>query len=381
MTGPAPVGGRIWNRFTIALAALIGLAIVVLGARFYYGLGAVTNLNDGYPWGLWIAFDVVVGSALGAGGFTVAFMTYILNRGEYHRIIRPALVAALFGYVQATLAVIIDVGRYWDVWHVIVPRYAQVNSVLFEVAVCIMSYTIVLFIEFTPVVLEKLGWTGAKRRLEKVLFFFIAIGVVLPTMHQSSLGTVLVVFGPQVDPIYQTNLLPILFLVSCIGMGLATVVVEGTVSALALARPFERELLGKLMRIGQILAATFLVARFVDLGIRGALPLLFTARAPAVMFWIETALFLTPVLLLGTAASRRDPQRLFVSALTMALGGIVYRLSAYLVAYDTGTGWTYFPSMGEIVVTIGLVAAEILAFIVVIKLLPVLPPARGAEHG
>ncbi len=368
----APIGGRLVTPFTAVLAVFVILLVVVLGLRFVRGLGAVTNLNDGYPWGIWIAWDVVIGSALGASGFTIAFVTYILNRGAYHPIVRPALLTALFGYVMAGASVVFDVGRYWDMWHVFMPRYAQLNSVLFEVAVCIAAYTMVLFIEFLPVVLEKFGMVSARKKLDKVLFLFIAVGVLLPTMHQSSLGSMLIVFGPQIDDLYQTRLLPVLFLVSTIGMGLAAVTIEGSVTSLALRRPLERELLGKLMKVGQALMAIFLVLRFVDLGVRGQLPALFEVRTLTIMFWIETALFALPVvLLLGKAGTR--PRRFFIAAMSMAFAGILYRLDAYLVAYNTGPGWHYFPSIGELLVTIGLIAFEILAFIIAIRVLPVLP--------
>lgn len=369
---PAPLGGKLLTPFTGVLAALVAIMIAVLAVRFLRGIGAVTNLSDGYPWGLWIAWDVVVGSALGASGFTVAFVAYIMNRGQYHPIVRPALLTALFGYVMAGASVFFDIGRYWDFWHVFTPRYAQINSVLFEVAVCIAAYTLILFLEFAPMVLERLGMVRVRRKIERVLFFVVAIGVVLPTMHQSSLGSMLTVFGPQIDPIYQTRLLPVLFLASTIGMGLAAVVVEGSVTSLALRRPVERELLGKLMRVGQVLAAGFLIARFVDLGVRGQLGALTTLRPLVVMFWIETVLFAVPVVLLLGPAGRR-PARVFVAAMAMALAGILYRLDAYLVAYDTGAGWRYFPSLGELAVTIGLIAFEILAFIIAIRVLPVLP--------
>ena len=293
----APIGGRIWNKFTVVLALLVAALVVVVAVRFVKGIGAVTNLSDGYPWGLWIAYDVVIGSALGASGFTVAFATYILNRGAYHPIVRPAILTALFGYVQAGVSVFLDIGRYWGAWHIVSPKYAQTNSVLFEVALCILAYTMVLFIEALPMVFEKLRWENARRRLERVLFLFVAIGVLLPTMHQSSLGSLLIVFGPQVNDIYQTRFLPILFLVSTIGMGLAAVVVEGTVSSVALRRPIEREMLFKLMKVGQALMVVFLVVRFADLVMRGALPG-FDARPVVVVFWVETVLFAAPVLLL-----------------------------------------------------------------------------------
>ncbi len=348
-----------------------------MGVRFARGLGAVANINDGYPWGIWIAYDVVIGSALGASGFTVAFTTYILNRGAYHPIVRPALLTALFGYVQAGASVFLDIGRYWSAWHIFAPKYAQTNSVLFEVATCIMAYTLVLFIEFMPIVLERLNLVEARRRLERVLFLFVAVGVLLPTMHQSSLGSLLIIFGPQVDPIYQTNLLPLLFLVSTIGMGLAAVTVEGTVSAVALRRPLEREILGKLMKVGQALMVVFLVMRFGDLAARGQLRALLVPRTVTVVFWIETVLFLAPVVLLAGKAGER-PQRFFVAAMSMAFAGILYRIDAFLVAYETGDGWHYFPSLGELAVSIGLVAFEILAFIIAVRLLPVLPRVNDA---
>lgn len=368
----APIGGRIWTPFTAVLAMLVVLLFVVLGFRFVRGIGAVTNLNDGYPWGIWITYDVVIGSALGASGFTVAFITYILNRGSYHPIVRPALLTALFGYIMAGASVVFDVGRYWDIWHVFLPRYAQLNSVLFEVAVCIAAYTMVLFVEFLPMLLEKLGMAKARKKMDRVLFIVIAIGVLLPTMHQSSLGSMLIVFGPQIDSIYQTKLLPVLFLLSTVGMGLAAVVVEGSITSLALHRPVERELLGKLMKVGQALMVLFLVARFADLAYRGVLGELFVMRPLVIMFWIEIVLFTVPVFLLMGEAGRR-PQRFFLAAMSMAIAGILYRIDAYLVAYNTGEGWHYFPSLGELAVTIGLIAFEILLFIIAIRVLPVLP--------
>jgi Ni/Fe-hydrogenase subunit HybB-like protein len=382
----APIGGRLVTRFVAALGVLVLVLAAVLAVRFVRGIGAVTNLNDGYPWGLWIAYDVVVGTALGASGFTVAFITYILNRGSYHPMVRPALLTALFGYLMAAASVFFDIGRYWEAWHIFLPGYVQFNSVLAEVALCIMAYTVVLFIEFLPAVLERFGLRQIRKRLDRVLFLFIALGVLLPTMHQSSLGSMLIVFGPQIDPLYLTRWLPVLFLTSTIGMGLAAVVIEGSVSSLALRRPLERALLAKLMKVGTVLTAAFLIVRFADLAARGVLPQLLQPTTVAIMFWIETALFAVPVVAMWGAAGAR-PRRFFVAAMAMALAGMVYRIDAYLVAYHTGAGWHYFPSLGELAASIGLIAFEILAFIVAIRLLPVLPratrppPAEERDHG
>ena len=368
----APIGGRLLTPFTAILGLIVIAMLAVLAVRFTRGLGAVTNLNNGYPWGLWIVWDVVIGSAIGASGFTVAFIAYIVNRGEYHPLVRPALLTALLGYAMAGASVVFDVGRYWNLWHVFVPKYAQPNSILFEVAVCIAAYTVVLAIEFTPAILQRFGFRGTRKKLGRLLFFFVALGVVLPTMHQSSLGSMLLIYGPQIDPIYQTKALPILFLSSTIGMGLAAVTLEGTISALSLRRPLERELLAKLLAVGKLILAGFLVVRFADLAIRGMIPALFAFNAVTIMFWIETALFAAPlVLLAGSGATR--PGRMVLAAMAMALAGILYRIDAYLVAYHTGPGWHYFPSLGELVVTAGLIAFEILAFIIAIRVLPVMP--------
>jgi Ni/Fe-hydrogenase subunit HybB-like protein len=375
---PAPVGGKLVTPTTAVLFAIVLVAVGVLAVRFTQGLGAVTNLNNGYPWGLWIAYDVVAGSALAAGGFTTALLVYILNRGEYHPLIRPALVASLLGYAQAGVSVMFDLGRWWDFWHLFMPKYAQLNSVLFEVAVCISAYTLIIAIELMPVVLERLGLESPRKKLNRVLFIFVAIGVLLPTMHQSSLGTLLVVFGPQVHPLYQSNWLPLLFLSSTMGMGFAAVTIEGAISAAGLRRPFEKELLGKLLQLGRVLIGVFLLVRFGDLVYRGKLGLAFTPSLPALTFWIENLLLSVPLWLLATREHRSSARRVFYGAMGMALGGIVYRLSAFLVAYDTGAGWHYFPSLGELAVTVGLIAFEVLAIIIAVRVLPILPAAAQA---
>lgn len=370
---PAPIGGKLVTPFTTFLALLVLAAAGVLLVRFTQGLGATTNMNNGYPWGLWIAYDVVAGSALAGGGFSTALLVYVLNRGEYHPLIRPALIAALLGYLQASASVMFDLGRWWDFWHIFWPRYAQVNSVLFEVALCIMAYIIIMMLEFMPVVFERLGWVNARKKLNRVLFIFVAIGVLLPTMHQSSLGLLLVVLGPQINPLYQTPLLPLLFLTSTIGMGFAAVTLEGAISSSALRRPFEKELLGKLSQIVRLLMALYLVVRFLDLAWRGALGLAFTPSMPMFTFWLENALFSVPLWLLASAQSRTKSKRIFLAAMAMALGGVIYRLAAFLVAYDTGGRWHYFPSLGEMTVTVGVIAFEVLGLIIAIRLLPILP--------
>ena len=374
----APLGGRLVTPVTVVLAGLTAIAGVILLIRFFFGLGTVTNINDGFPWGIWIAYDVMVGSALACGGYTMALLVYIFNRGEYHPLVRPALLASLFGYTLAGASVIFDLGRWWNVWHIFWPGYAQINSVMFEVAVCISAYIVVMWIEFSPVFLEKLGLKDVKRKLNKLLFFFIALGVLLPSMHQSSLGSLLVVFGYQVHPLWQTILLPLLFLMTAILMGFAVVIFEATLVSVGFKRPGELPILTKLSRIMYWMLAVYLVVRVGDLLWRGTLGAMFVPGFEAFGFWIEMAAFAVPLWLLASAESRMRPSRLFVAAVLIMLGGFMLRINGFLIGYQTGEGYHYFPSVPELLVTIGLVAFEILAYIVFVRTLPVLP--KHATH-
>lgn len=378
----APVGGRLVTPVTVILAALALGAGIVLIERFALGLGAVTNLNDGYPWGIWIAYDVVVGTAFACGGYAMALLVYIFNKGEYHPLVRPALLASLFGYTLGGVSVIFDLGRYWNAWHIFLPGWAQVNSVMFEVAVCIAAYIVVMWIEFTPAFLERLGMKDIRRKLNKVLFAFIALGVLLPTMHQSSLGSLLVVFGHQVHPLWQTMLLPGLFLISAVTMGFSIVVFESILAARAFRRPIETPLLSKLARLVMWMMAAFLGLRLLDIVVQGKFGLVLGDGLHSAMFVLEVVLFGLPILLFARPEGRKSPRLLFIGAVSMLLGGALYRIDGFLVAYQTGPGWQYFPSVQEILVTVGIIAFEILAYIVFVRTLPVLhaEPSPAADR-
>jgi len=370
---PAPLGGQLWTPTTKILAALVAIAGVILLVRFIFGLGSVTNINDGYTWGIWVVYDVVIGSAFACGGYSVALLVYIFNKGEYHPMVRPALLASLFGYTLAGVGVIFDLGRYWNFWHIFWPGYAQPNSVMFEVALCISAYIIVMWLEFSPAFLEKFGKKDVKKKLNKALFFIIALGTVLPSMHQSSLGSLLVVFGYQIHPLWQTMLLPLLYLMTAITIGFAIVIFEACLSSSGFKRPLEMHLLGKLSKVMLVMLVAYLVVRFADLLVRGALGSMFEISIEALMFWIENALFIAPLVILANAKARKHPAKLFIAASSLMLAGFLLRINSFLVGYETGPGWHYFPSVSEIMVSIGLIALEILGYIVLVRYLPILP--------
>lgn len=378
---PAPVGGKLFNTATFVCGILIALMLAILLTRFIFGLGAVTNLNDGYPWGIWVVFDVVIGSAFACGGFSVAMLVYIFNRGEYHPLVRPALLASLFGYTLAGVGVLFDLGRFWNFWHILWPTYANPNSVMFEVALCISLYIMVMWIEFSPVFLEKLGMKKQLQKLSKMMFAFIALGTLLPMMHQSSLGTLLVVMGPQVNPLWQTPIVPLLYLLSAITIGYGVILFESCVAASAYRREIEMHLLTPMARIMLGMLAVFLAVRVGDLVVRGALGHALTPSLEAFFFWIEMILFALPLWLVGTASARRNPARLFLAGVSIMLAGVFLRVNGFLIGYDTGPGWHYFPSIAEMLVTMGMFAIEVLGYIIITRRFPVLPrEAAPAAH-
>jgi Ni/Fe-hydrogenase subunit HybB-like protein len=359
---------------------LIAMALAVLAARFLFGLGAVTALNDGYPWGIWVVFDVVIGSAFACGGFSVAMLVYIFNRGEYHPLVRPALLASLFGYTLAGVGVIFDLGRPWNVWNMFWPLSANPTSVMFEVALCISLYIIVMWLEFSPAFLEQMGKHATKQKLNRFMFFVIALGTVLPMMHQSSLGTLLVVMGNHIHPLWQTMAQPALYLLSAITMGYAVVLFESCLAASAYRRQIEMHMLTPMAKIMLGVLAAFLAVRWGDLVVRGALGHALTPSLEALAFWAETLCFVAPLFLIGAESNRRNPARLFLAGVLLMLGGSLMRVNGFLIGREAIGGYTYFPTLPEILVTVGMFAIEVLGYIVITRRFPVLPREDAAHH-
>jgi Ni/Fe-hydrogenase subunit HybB-like protein len=357
---------------TLVLVALIVIGFYFLLQRFLHGLGAVANINSGYPWGIWVVVDVIIGTAFGCGGFAMALLVYIFNRGVYHPMMRPALLSGLFGYTLGGFAVIFDLGRYWHIYNLLVPWHMQPNSVMFEVALCVMAYVVVLWIEFSPAFLERWGLVGIKRFVERWMFLIVALGVLLPTMHQSSLGSMLLVMGYKLSPLWFTVWLPALFVISALAMGYGVVMVEATIVSKSFGLASEQALIARLSTVVGWICVAWLVLRWGDLVARNALPLAFAGNLSVVLFWIENALFLAAALVFVIPAGRASQRASFLGAVALLAGGALYRLDAYLIGYQPIGSWSYFPSVPELMVSIGVVALELLLYLVFIKTLPVL---------
>jgi Ni/Fe-hydrogenase subunit HybB-like protein len=390
-----PVGGPIiFNRFTKFLVMFLGLWVLILLYRFATGIGTVSGLTDGYPWGIWIAFDVVTGTALACGGYAIAILAYILNKGKYHPLVRPALLTSALGYSMAALAIIIDVGRWWGIWRIPLGGFPDMgnynwNSALLEVALCVMAYVGVLWIELGPAFLEKWEATSKNSALvgfakaglkfyDKALIWIIALGLLLPTMHQSSLGVLMLLGGLKLHGLWNTPWIPLLYLISCIGMGYAVVVWESAVSSKAFKREREDSMLISLSGAMVIVLGLYLLLRFGDIFISGKTLLMFNSGYLSVMFWLEIALFAIPMLMLMRAKDRANFGTIFKASVLIMLAGALYRFDTYIVAFNPGENWSYFPTTLEMLITLGTVAFEIFLYIIIVKRYPILSGTRAA---
>lgn len=363
----------LFTPFFLTLGVIVAIACVFLVSRFIYGMGAVSNLNGGYPWGVWVIYDIVVGTAFACGGYALAVTVYAFNKGQYHPLIRPALLTSLMGYGFAAFGAFVDMGRWWQFYNLFLPWQMNFNAVMLEVGLCVAAYVLVLTIEFLPTVLEKFRAEALQKKLNRALFFFIALGILLPTMHQSSLGTFLIGMGWKIHPLWQTlQLQPLLAVLSAFTMGFAIVIFEASLVSAGFRRHPETHLLSGLGRILVGLIAAFLLVRFGEILLRGKLGLVFAFDLGSVMFLIETALFVFPLAVLLSPARRENGRTLLYAAVSMALAGALYRFNGFLITMNPGPGYSYFPAFPELMMTIGTVAFEIMVYLFVVKQFPVL---------
>lgn len=388
---PAPLSARFLTPGVWVLIALAAAGLIALGIRFACGIGAVTNLDNQYPWGLWIGLDVAAGVALAAGGFTTAALAHVMRREEYHAIVRPALLTAMLGYTFVALAVMIDIGRPYYIWHPIVMWNG--NSALFEVGICVVIYVNVLYIEFLPVVTERfigrVNLPGGLARfnagvdrllraldrgLARTMFVFIIAGVVLSTLHQSSLGTLMIIAGPKMHPLWQTPILPLLFLMSAIAVGFPMVIVESLLASRSFKLKPEMHILSRLGWLTTPLLGIYLAFRLGDMFVRKTFVHLGALDGPAIMFMIEILFgVVLPLRMLLSPRVLKSPRMLFTAALLVVLGVALGRFNNFVTAYTPPYPATrYVPSIGEIAVTVGCVALLVLAYRAVVMYFPVI---------
>ncbi len=394
----APIKQPYFTSGTKVLAAIAGIGAFAYLYRLVFGLGAATHLNNQYPWGIWISIDVATGVALAAGGFTSAALVHIFRREKFHAIVRPALLTAMLGYTFVVIGLLADLGRYYNVWHPMMPNMWQGNSVLFEVGICVMIYLTVLYTEFVPIAVErfkgrvhlpgslqafnKLGEFVirlAENTLVRIMSAFIIAGVVLSCLHQSSLGTLMLIAPTKMHPLWYTPISPLLFLLSAISVGFPMIIFESLLAARSFKLTPEKEVLSGIAAYIPPLLGVYLAVKIVDLTLREAWPFLLEGSLQSTMYIIElSAGVIIPLILLSIRKNRDKMNVLFISSTLIILGVALNRIDVFLVAYKPLYATSaYFPSIYEMAVTIGLIAALVMVYRAVVMIFPVIQAPSG----
>jgi Ni/Fe-hydrogenase subunit HybB-like protein len=394
---PVPLPRSYFTPTVIVIAAIAVIGLLFVLARLIFGLGAVTNLSNEFPWGIWIGIDVAAGVALAAGGFTTAALGHIMHKEEYHLITRPALLTAMLGYTFVAAGVGIDLGRYYYIWHPIIMWNG--NSALFEVGMCVMIYLTVLYIEFLPIVTERFigrvnlpGFLkkfnngidkllrALDRGLDKTMFIFIIAGVVLSCLHQSSLGTLMIIAGEKMHPLWQTPILPLLFLLSAMSVGFPMVIFESYLTSKSFNLKPETHIMSNLGSMVAPLLGIYLSFKIGDMVIRQTFVYLTELNTASVMFVIEIVIgVVVPLRLFLSPQIQRSPLGLSIAAFLVIFGVFLNRVNNFIVAYNPPYIFeTYFPSIGEIFVTAGFIALEILLFRAFVMIFPIISVPQHA---
>ena len=389
----APVDRKFFTPGVFVLIALAFIMFCTAMYRFLFGLQAVTNLNQQYPWGIWISIDVATGVALAAGGFTTATLVHIFHCEHYHAITRPALLTAMLGYTFVGIGLMFDLGRYYNIWHPALPSMWQGDSVLFEVGMCVMVYLTVLYIEFAPIFCERMNaavqpwarfdWGRRLLRpicgffhplLNRLMFLIVITGTVLSCLHQSSLGNLMVIAPYKWHDLWDTPICSLLFLLSAIMVGFPMVMVESITASWSFKVKPEMEILGPLSKYTVFLSGLYLSFKVGDMLIRESYVYLADGSVQSVCFIIEMVFgLIVPFFMLLSARVRNSPGWLCTAALLMVLGVVLNRINVFLVAYQPPyADKPYFPSIFEIAVTVGLIATLILCYRLIVSYLPVI---------
>ena len=387
---PKAIGGKLLDPLMIRLLTIFAVAVVIMFYRFAVGIGPVSNMTDGFTWGIWEPVNVVVFTGIGAGAFAVGLLCYALNQGKYHGLVRPAVLIGAIAYTLGASSIVIALGRPWNAYWLGWIPYWNLGSALLEVAVCVMAYVVVLWIEVIPSMLDGAAeskdtkWQAFGRKwkpvMQKAMPYVIALAIVLPTMHQSSLGGLMLIAGPKIHPLWHNALLPTLFLISCLSMGYGTVVVLVNILNMSWSAKRDQALFASLSKVNAGLLFLFAVLRLGEIVVHGKLRFL-GFNGPTAWFVFEMVLFLVPAFMFLSSKVAQNRGQLFGAALLAVAAGSFYRVDTYLTMYrpvgwtPQGTpyeaGWNYFPSIGETVVTIGMAAVGIAVFVLVSRLFPV----------
>jgi Ni/Fe-hydrogenase subunit HybB-like protein len=361
------------------LFALIAAGLVAAFQRWTQGLGAVSNLSDKYPWGIWKAFNVLGGVAMGAAGFTIMGTVYVFHARRFQPIVKPAVLLAFLAYSSAAASLFVDIGKSWAIWHPIV--FWNHSSILFDVAWCLMLYTTVLLLEGSGMLFERLGWHKLVRVQHAVTLPIVVVGILLSTMHQSSLGALFLIAPGKLHPLWYTPWLPPLFFVSALALGFAMVIVLARLAGRE-SPAIEMPVLGEVARVMVAALGVFGVIRVFDLWQRGVIGTALSTTYEALMFQLEFVLgVVLPMAILAVPKIRRSANGLYVAAAMVVLGFVANRLNVSITGFEWTQGGHYVPAVPEVVISLAIVAAAILGFHVGSRALRVFPEKGTAWGG
>lgn len=340
--------------------------ILILGAvatfqRFVYSLGYATNLSDATPWGLWIGFDVITGVGVAAGGFTITAIVYIFNLKKYHCIVKATVLTAFMGYVLVGIALLWDLGKYFDIWHPLV--FGNHHSAMFELAVCVTTYSGVLFLEFSSFALEKFGWKKPVSFLKGIYILLVILGILISTLHQSSLGTLFVIVPGKLHPLWYTPWLPVFFFITAVAAGLGMTIVESYLSYRAMKHEIPLPILGNLARGMVVIQMTFFVAMIEDLIANGKMHYLIDGSFESYMFWLEIVLMtIVPLIIVTTKRFIGTRAGVFTAGFSYVLGFLVNRMNVSITGLEWSSHSGYVPSWQEIAVSASFVVVAFIVF-------------------
>lgn len=364
-----PVRGPLVTAPLVFFSILAAIALALSVWRLFGGL-AFTGMNDDYAIGVWKTFNVMTLTALGSSALAVGMATWIFNQRQLHVVMRPALSSSILFYGTGMFALGFDVGRPWNFYHVILPWNWNLHSALLEVSVCMTAYVaIFLLYENLPAVMPK-RWFD---RIKPLYPYMVAAAFLLPAMHQSSLGSLMVIAGTKVHPLWQTQMLPAFYLMQAIICGFASLIVILMVSCMAWKRPLDVPILATLAKFMAWSSIVFVVSRYADIVIRGRLDLAFSADWYAVLFHGENLFVLAPALVLLNGRLRHIPRVLFLGAAVTAIGGLVYRFTPTTLAFRYGRASIYFPTTEELLMCVGYIGLAVALFILLVRRFAILP--------
>lgn len=336
--------------------------------RLTHGLGQSTNLTDDFPWGLWVGFKLF-SVALAGGGFTLAAVVYIFNLKRYRPFLRAMILTAFLGYSMFIASLILDLGRPLRIWHPIIMW--NHHSVMFEIAWCVMLYTTVLLLEFLPVVLERLGWKRQLAWMHTIMIPLVIAGVILSTLHQSSLGSLYLIVPGKLYPLWYSSLEPVFFFISAICAGLAMTIFESWHADKSFQQRVELPLLTGLGRVLAVVLSFYLSLRAVDLARRQAFHLLLQRRPETYLFALEMFLLLVPMFLLFRRRVHTNRTALYFCSVLTLLGIVANRMNVAITGMLASSDNKYFPKWTEISITLAIIASGFLVFALAVKYLPI----------